>query len=131
MSTHPRRDTKPEMAVRRLIHAAGLRYRVDIRPLKQVPRRADLVFRGVRVAAFVDGCYWHGCSEHCRVSGRNVEWWQAKIGANQMRDADTDQKLSEAGWKVFRAWAHENPVDVAGRLIDLLEAQQRTVRIQP
>ncbi|QSR32305.1 hypothetical protein CFI00_17785 [Nocardioides sp. S5] len=58
------RDTKPELAVRRLLHAEGLRYRVNARPLPEVRRTADIVFRAKRIAVFIDGCYWHGCPEH-------------------------------------------------------------------
>jgi DNA mismatch endonuclease (patch repair protein) len=59
------RDMAPEMALRKAIHAMGLRYRVDTAPLKSLPRRkADLVFGPARVAVFVDGCFWHGCPEH-------------------------------------------------------------------
>lgn len=57
------RDTKPELAVRRLVHAAGLRYRVGVRPEPSLRRTADLVFTKRRVAVFIDGCFWHGCPE--------------------------------------------------------------------
>src|ERR1700722_10486115 len=55
------RDTKPEIAVRSAVHALGMRYRVSARPLRDLRRTADLVFRNARVAVFVDGCFWHGC----------------------------------------------------------------------
>lgn len=64
MQGNRRRDTKPEMAVRRAVHWLGLRYRVDARPLPGLNRRADLVFTRARVAVFIDGCYWRGCPEH-------------------------------------------------------------------
>lgn len=72
------RDTKPELAVRRLLHARGLCYRVNARPLPSLRRTADIVFRGKRVAVFIDGCYWHGCPEHYVPSKSNVDYWGAE-----------------------------------------------------
>lgn len=115
-----RRDTQPEMAVRRLVHAAGLRYRVDSRPVPELNRRADLVFVTARVAVFIDGCYWHGCSEHGTTARTNAEYWSQKIARNQERDADTDSRLRASGWEVIRAWEHENPTDVAGRVSEMV-----------
>lgn len=107
------RDTKPEMAVRRACHALGLRYRVDVRPLPTLPRRADLVFPTERVAVFVDGCYWHGCPEHYVASRSNAAYWSEKIERNRARDAETDKALLAAGWQVIRAWQHNDPSAVA------------------
>jgi DNA mismatch endonuclease, patch repair protein len=64
MQGNKSRDTKPEIAVRSAVHALGMRYRVSARPLRDLRRTADLVFRNARVAVFVDGCFWHGCPEH-------------------------------------------------------------------
>jgi DNA mismatch endonuclease (patch repair protein) len=113
MARHPRRDTLPELAVRRALHRRGLRYRVDVRPDPAIRRRADVVFMRARVAVFIDGCYWHGCPTHCRPSGRNVDWWRGKIDSNRRRDAGTDAMLAETGWTVIRAWAHDDPESVA------------------
>jgi DNA mismatch endonuclease (patch repair protein) len=116
MQGNRRRDTSPEMAVRRLVHASGLRYRVDARPSPTLNRRADLVFSSARVAVFIDGCYWHGCPVHGTVAQANAEYWAEKISRNQARDRDTDTRLANAGWLVIRAWEHENPRDVAHRI---------------
>lgn len=107
------RDTLPELAVRSAVHSLGLRYRVSIRPLKDVRRSADLVFSRARVAVFVDGCFWHGCPEHYVPSISNKEYWAEKIARNQTRDSDTDRKLLEQGWLPVRVWAHDNPKEVA------------------
>lgn len=120
MQGNRRRDTSPELALRRLLHAAGLRYRVDARPLKDLNRRADLVFYGRRVAVFVDGCYWHGCPEHGTVAQTNAAYWASKIGRNRERDADTNRRLREAGWTVVRVWEHEDPAIAAERVQALL-----------
>ncbi|MGH6915044.1 MAG: DNA mismatch repair protein Vsr, partial [Geminicoccales bacterium] len=64
MQANKSRDTKPELALRRAVHAMGLRYRVAARPLPALRRTADLVFTRAKVAVFVDGCFWHGCPQH-------------------------------------------------------------------
>jgi DNA mismatch endonuclease (patch repair protein) len=112
-------DTKPELAVRRLVHAMGLRYRTHIRPEPSLNRRADLVFTRARVAVFVDGCFWHGCPEHGRRRfGVNGWYWPDKIDRNVRRDAETTRLLTEAGWRVVRFWEHEDPVDVAAAVAE-------------
>ncbi|MFI7618274.1 very short patch repair endonuclease [Nonomuraea terrae] len=108
------RDTGPEMAVRRLLHKSGLRYRVDIAPLAGLRRRADIVFGSARVAVFIDGCFWHGCPEHgMRATHVNSSYWSAKVVRNQARDESTDEYLKAAGWDVIRVWEHEEPAAVA------------------
>lgn len=72
------RDTKPELLVRSLVHRRGLRYRTSQRPLPELRRTADLIFRKVRVAVFIDGCYWHGCPEHYRRPRTNLSYWSEK-----------------------------------------------------
>ena len=106
------RDTKPELAVRRLLHHRGLRYRVNVRPLPALRRTADIVFPGKRIAVFIDGCYWHGCPEHYVASKSNSDYWRPKIAATQARDAETSALLSSAGWVVLRYWSHASPNDV-------------------
>lgn len=106
-----RRDTAPEIAIRRAVHARGLRYRVDA-TLPGTRRRADLLFTRAKVAVLVDGCFWHGCPEHGTQPKRNASWWAEKIAMNIRRDRDTDSRLTAADWKVVRVWSHE-PVDQA------------------
>lgn len=101
------RDTKPEQMIRRLVHARGLRYRVAARPLPELRRTADLVFRPTKVAVFIDGCYWHGCPEHYKAPKVNPGYWSDKVARNVARDRDTDERLKEAGWLVLRFWEHE------------------------
>ena len=115
MRSNRRRDTSPELAVRRLLHAAGLRYRVDFAPLGG-RRRADIVFTRQHVAEFIDGCYWHGCPDHATFPKRNSDYWLPKLARNVERDRETDQSLREAGWTVLRFWEHESPDDVARRI---------------
>lgn len=126
MRANRRRDTKPELAVRRELHRRGLRYHVDRAPIPGVRRRADVVFPRLRVAVFIDGCYWHGCALHGtgHRSKSNASFWRDKITTNQMRDRDTDRRLHEAGWVVLRAWEHESPGDVADRVLDALDERR-------
>jgi DNA mismatch endonuclease (patch repair protein) len=114
------RDTRPEMAVRSAVHAMGLRYRVAIRPVRELRRSADLVFRRARVAVFVDGCFWHGCPDHFVLPRTNVDYWTAKIDRNRTRDAETDALLADAGWIVVRVWEHEAPTQGADRVREAL-----------
>ncbi|SHI50609.1 DNA mismatch endonuclease, patch repair protein [Nocardiopsis flavescens] len=111
------RDTGPELAVRRLVHAAGLRYRVSARPLPDLRRTADLVFTRRRIAVFVDGCFWHGCPEHHTRARTNADYWAEKVRANRERDADTDRRLARAGWTVLRIWEHEGADAAAQRIV--------------
>ena len=111
------RDTGAEMAVRRAVHARGLRYRVDVAPEPALRRRADLVFRPAKVAVFVDGCYWHGCRQCGWMPKSNAGWWADKIQRNRARDADTNARLLAAGWLVIRAWEHEEPERVADQIV--------------
>lgn len=126
MARHPRRDTLPELAVRRLLHRRGLRYRVDVRPDPTTRRRGDVVFSRARVVVFIDGCYWHGCPDHCRPSGQNLAWWRAKIDSNRRRDADTDAHLMAAGWRVLRFWAHEDPRSCADVIVAAVLSRPQT-----
>lgn len=91
MQTQPSRDTRPELALRRLVWSEGLRYRVDHPVLPR--RRADLAFTRARVAVFVDGCFWHSCPEHATKPKNNAEWWEAKLAANIVRDVRTTEAL--------------------------------------
>lgn len=114
MRANRARDTKPELAVRRLLHARGRRYRVSYRPLLQDRRRSvDLAFTRKKIAVLIDGCYWHGCPEHFIMPKSNVDYWSAKITRNQERDAETTRLLQDAGWTVLRFWEHEDPADIA------------------
>lgn len=116
MQATPGRDTAAELRVRRALHAQGLRYSIDAKPLSNLQRRADIVFRRARVAVFVDGCFWHGCPIHATWPKANARFWRDKIHANRRRDADTDLQLSNAGWLVFRTWEHDHPQTVAARI---------------
>jgi DNA mismatch endonuclease, patch repair protein len=122
MRANRRSNTQPEIRVRRLLHASGLRYRVDYAPDRtNLRRRADIVFTRRRIAVFIDGCFWHGCPEHFIAPKANAAYWSEKIAANVQRDRDTGGRLRDAGWTVLRFWEHDDPRFVAESIIRQVE----------
>jgi DNA mismatch endonuclease (patch repair protein) len=116
MQSVRRRDTEAELALRSALHRMGFRFRIDVAPVAGLRRRADIVFSGVHLAVFVDGCFWHACPKHGSWPKANSAWWKAKIENNAARDRDTDRSLRRLGWRVRRVWAHEEPVTAARRI---------------
>ena len=105
------RDTGPEIALRRALHARGVRYRLHA---ADVPGRPDIVVRTRKVAVFVDGDLWHGNPDEWRRRGKQdlasmfptrTAWWVAKIQRNIDRDRAVDEQLKSRGWRVLRLWA--------------------------
>lgn len=117
MAGQPRRDTAPEVRLRKALFARGLRYRVGY-PVPNVKRcTIDIAFPGKQVAVFVDGCFWHRCPEHGTHPKANSQWWSEKLLANQERDRRVDRALMDAGWRVARIWEHQ-PCDVAVETVE-------------
>jgi DNA mismatch endonuclease (patch repair protein) len=116
-------DTGPELAIRRALWHAGLRYRV--RP--SIPGRPDLAFVGCKIAVFVDGCFWHGCPEHYKASVTNVAFWSEKIARNQHRDREVEFALRRLGWTVLRYWEHEVEGDLVS-VVDRIRASVNSAR---
>ena len=112
MSRMPRRDSGPELRIRRLLHARGLRYRVHA----ALPGRPDIVFTRARLVVFVDGCFWHRCPEHGTMPRNNAEWWRAKLDRNVARDREKDSQLEDSGWTVLHVWEHEDPAAASDRI---------------
>jgi DNA mismatch endonuclease (patch repair protein) len=117
-----RRDTQPELAVRRRLHARGVRYRVDVRPCRETRSRGDLVWKGRRLVVFLDGCFWHACPSCGHLPRANGAWWAEKLAANVARDRRTDALLTGLGWRVLRFWEHEDPDTVVERICAALTA---------
>jgi len=99
-----RANTEPEFILRQALFRAGLRYRLKTKV--RLPARPDLLFPRVRVAVFVDGCFWHGCPIHGTWPKRNKEFWAKKIIRNRERDLATDRALRALGWYPIRIWQH-------------------------
>lgn len=118
MRGNRKRDTTQELAVRRLLYARGLRYRVN--PLLRLAGgtrvRPDVVFPGRRIAVFIDGCFWHGCTEHGTNPRINRDYWGPKLARNQARDKRNTAALEADGWVVIRVWEHQ-PTDAIVRVI--------------
>ncbi|MEU8847799.1 very short patch repair endonuclease [Streptomyces sp. NPDC048564] len=113
MSRQVSKDTGAELAVRRLLHAAGLRYRVEFPVPGMARRRIDVAFPRAKVAVLIDGCFWHGCPEHATQPKSNADWWRQKLDRNMARDRETTEHLIAEGWTVLRFWEHEAPEEVA------------------
>lgn len=96
------KDTRPEVAVRRALHAAGLRFRIHRADLPGAP---DIVLPKHRTVVFVNGCFWHwhGCPR-CRMPATNVNYWRGKIARNCARDKRNRRALNKLGWRVRAVW---------------------------
>jgi len=102
MSKVGSRDTKPELLIRKGLHARGFRYRLHA---KDLPGKPDLVFRRYRSVIFVNGCFWHGHScPRCRMPNSNADYWKQKVARNVKRDASNRQSLLDEGWRVLTIW---------------------------
>lgn len=127
MQTSRQRDTKPELALRSALHRRGLRFFVDRAPLPTTRRRADVVFPRLRVAVYVDGCFWHNCPIHGTSPQANAAWWREKLDRNRRRDDETNHMLDAAGWTVVRVWEHESIHEAADRIANALQVAKSCV----
>lgn len=78
--------------------------------------KPDFIFPGIKLAVFVDGCFWHGCPKHGTSPANNAEFWEKKLTANKQRDRLVTKTLRLAGWRVLRIWEHELARKNEGRL---------------
>src|SRR3954454_10292884 len=125
MSRQASKDTGVELAVRRLLHAAGLRYRVEY-PVPGMPRRRiDVAFPRAKVAVLIDGCFWHGCPEHATQPKANADWWRHKLDRNMARDRETTEHLLATGWTVLRFWEHMPAEEVAAAVRTAVDREKQ------
>lgn len=124
MTAQRQRDTEPEIAIRRLLHSRGLRYRTDYRVEGQ-RCKIDIAFTRLKIAAFIDGCFWHGCPIHASWPKSNAAWWREKLRGNVERDERVGNWLRENGWAVVRVWEHEDPFEGALRIYRAIGRRQR------
>lgn len=122
MSRVRNKDTKPELALRRLVHKLGDRYRLHG---KDLPGRPDLVFKARRKVIFVHGCFWHrhdGCAL-CRWPKSRLDFWKPKLESNQERDRENQKRLSDLGWSFMVVWECElkDPEQLASNVAEFLE----------
>ena len=123
-----KKDTKPEIALRKILWARGYRYRKDVAAL---PGRPDVVFAGAKVAVFCDGDFWHGRDWRKRrrklERGHNPEYWIAKIKRNVERDRNNNRELEQAGWFVLRFWEADilrDPEAIADQVVAAIESSR-------
>ncbi|MGV1049340.1 MAG: very short patch repair endonuclease [Solirubrobacterales bacterium] len=124
MQAIKRRDTGLERAIRSVLHAQGLRFRVDYLVALPDARavRVDVAFPRQRLAVMVDGCFWHSCPVHGRVPSKNLQYWPEKLARNRRRDEVVNEQLALLGWRVLRIWEHEDLQAATGRVVTALNA---------
>ena len=128
MSRLARRETTPEVRLRRELHRRGMRFRVQVKVPGNNRRTMDIAFTRARLAVYVDGCFWHGCPEHYAPPRANSDWWKWKVERNQKRDVDTDQQLRAAGWEPLRLWEHVAPTEAADVVVAEYERRLAATR---
>jgi DNA mismatch endonuclease (patch repair protein) len=117
------RDNPFEKSIRSLVHASGLRYRIHY-PLPGLKRcTCDLAVPRLKIAIFLDGCFWHGCPIHPPVVKKNKEFWFQKIDRNRKRDVQMTEFLVSGGWTVLRFWEHEQAADIAQSILSVVDAK--------
>lgn len=125
MSAVKSKDTKPEILVRKCLHAAGFRFRLHV---KELPGKPDIVLPKYKIAIFVNGCFWHrhpGC-KYASTPSTNSDFWNAKFEENTARDKRNYAQLEELGWKVVILWECEVKLwgmnaELAGKLTDVVQ----------
>jgi DNA mismatch endonuclease (patch repair protein) len=123
MRANVKEDTGPEIRLRAALHRRGLRFRKHLLiRAGDVRVKPDIVFTRKQVAVFIDGCFWHGCSEHGTQPKSNAAYWSAKIAGNQERDRRVTLALEEAGWTVVRRWEHDSADDSVAVIAATLES---------
>jgi DNA mismatch endonuclease Vsr len=125
MRSQQSKDTKPEVALRRALHAKGLRYRLQYRPDPALRIRVDIAFVAAHVAVDVRGCFWHSCPEHRTFPKANAERWAEKLRRNVERDESTEATLTSAGWQVEVVWEHDDPDNAADRIEKMVRERIR------
>ena len=101
MSRIKGRDTKPELVIKPLMRKLGFLYQ------PKMYGRPDFANKRMKIAVFVDGCFWHGCPGHYKAPKQNAAYWKAKVANNRRRDKTVNSKLKGRGWKVVRIWEHD------------------------
>ena len=99
---HGNKDT--ELALMKLLRQHRI---TGWRRHQKVFGKPDFIFKQVRLALFVDGCFWHGCPKHCKIPAGNRAFWKKKFAANKARDGRVNRELRKLGWRVVRIWEHD------------------------
>lgn len=132
MRGNRRTDTRMEALVRKLLHRKGLRFRKDfLIRTDGVKARPDIMFTRLRLAVFLDGCFWHGCPEHGTTPRVNQPYWSAKLARNRSRDELVTRSLEDAGWRVLRMWEHTPPEETAEIIAEVADRLRRRLQDRP
>jgi DNA mismatch endonuclease (patch repair protein) len=121
MSRIKGKDTKPEMLVRKFLHAQGFRFRLHD---KKLPGKPDIVLPKYKTVIFVHGCFWHG-HEGCKyyvVPKTRTEWWLEKIGRNKGNDKKKNAALRKEGWRVIEVWECDLKLKAEKKLTQVINA---------
>ena len=113
-------NTKPEERLRSALFSESLRFNKNYR-LKLTKRsiNIDIAFPGIKLAVFVDGCFWHGCPTHGHLPKSNQDYWMPKLERNKARDEHIDKQLEDLGWTVVRVWEHEDQATAVARILPI------------
>lgn len=131
MQRTAQRDNEFERAVRSLLHARGLRYRIHHKLPGLKRTTSDIAFPGLRIAIFLDGCFWHGCEIHPPSVKKNTGFWLQKIERNRARDIRATSHLVSLGWTVLRFWEHETTESIAETIFSAVqEARASSPRVR-
>ncbi|RLT91262.1 MULTISPECIES: very short patch repair endonuclease [unclassified Ketobacter] len=103
MSQIRAKNTKPEVILRKALWRMGWRYRIN----NKLPGKPDLIYPSLKVAIFIDGCFWHKCPKHYQAPKSRASFWEKKIQGNVTRDQRNNELLQSDGWLVVRVWEHE------------------------
>ena len=117
------RDTKPELVVRRALHAAGLRFRLHA---KDLPGKPDIIFRRKRIVIFVHGCFWHRHPDpdckRARLPKTRRDFWEPKLNGNRSRDEAVKARLEDKGWRVIEIWECQLDQDHLAELLNVVRS---------
>jgi DNA mismatch endonuclease (patch repair protein) len=123
MRANRRSNTTPEIALRSELQRRGLRFRKDLLlRLSDGRVRPDVVFTRLKLAVFVDGCFWHCCPDHGQMPRANRSYWEPKLTRNVERDRQQKAILEREGWKVLRFFEHVPIEQAADRIEDAVRA---------
>lgn len=111
------KETKIETKVTKYLWSCGVRYRKNVKDLFGKP---DIAIKRRKIVVFIDSCYWHGCSEHCRLPASNNDYWKAKIERNMARDKEVTNYYKEREWRIIRIWEHDLKSDFEGTMKHLV-----------
>ena len=126
------RDTKPELIVRKTLHAAGLRFRLHA---KDLPGKPDIIFRRKRLAIFVHGCFWHqhpdpNC-KRARLPKSRQDFWEPKLNGNRSRDEAVTARLQDKGWRVIEIWECQLEQDHLAKLVNVVRSAGGALATSP